>query len=230
MPTSQHFQISKIIDLIIKLNPHSILDIGVGFGKYGMLCREYLELWNNRQAYKKFFRRIDGIEAFKDYITPLHEYIYDNIYLGDALEIIEKINFKYDLVIVIDVLEHFNKNSGKLLIEKIFKKSNGLLISTPKIFALQKDSFNNIYEIHRSSWSKKALERIGPHIFIYDKYNHIYLFDKQETLNNLKEKLVNSYVEDLYNLLRDFIINPLRTIRYFLSFIIKNLYKIFIKS
>jgi hypothetical protein len=58
------------MDLIVNINPNSVLDIGTGFGKYGLLCREYLELWDGRQNYDKFLRRIDGVEAFESYITP----------------------------------------------------------------------------------------------------------------------------------------------------------------
>jgi hypothetical protein len=45
------------MDNIIALKPKSILDIGTEFGKYGVLCREYLELWDGRQKYE-FTRRI----------------------------------------------------------------------------------------------------------------------------------------------------------------------------
>ena len=62
MPSSHHNQVSKILDIIINLNPQSVLDVGVGFGKYGFLCREYLELWDGREEYKKFLRRVDGIQ------------------------------------------------------------------------------------------------------------------------------------------------------------------------
>ena len=48
MPSSQHYHISKIMDLIISVKPFSVLDVGSGFGKYGVLCRKYLELWDGR--------------------------------------------------------------------------------------------------------------------------------------------------------------------------------------
>lgn len=230
MPTSHHYQISKIIDLIMKIKPKSILDIGVGFGKYGVLCREFLELWDKRQEYNKFIRKIDGIEAFKEFITPLHKYIYDDIYIGNAFEIIDDINHKYDLILLIDVLEHFDKDIGIKFINKLKKKGKSILISTPKIVGLQKNSFSNIYESHRSSWTKKELERIGPHIFIYDKKSHIYYFDKKESLNYIKEKLINSYLDDLYTIFSRLVKNPIKTFRLSLLFILRKLFKIFSKN
>jgi len=111
MPSSQHYHISKIMDNIIALKPKSILDIGTGFGKYGALCREYLELWDGRQKYE-FTRRIDGVEVFGKYITPLHKFVYNNIFSEDIIELIDRLDFKYELVLLIDVLEHFNKDQG----------------------------------------------------------------------------------------------------------------------
>ena len=113
------------MDIIIALKPFSVLDIGSGFGKYGMLCREYLELWDGRREYK-FLRRIEGVEVFENYITPLHKFIYNNIYTENITEIIKKIDYKYDLVLLIDVLEHFTKEEGTWLLNTLLSKNKGL--------------------------------------------------------------------------------------------------------
>jgi hypothetical protein len=52
MPTSHPYQLNEIIDLAMKVDPKSVLDVGVGFGKYGVLLREYLELWDGRDRYR----------------------------------------------------------------------------------------------------------------------------------------------------------------------------------
>jgi hypothetical protein len=68
MPSSQYYHISKLMHMIIALKPLKVLDVGTGFGKYGALCREYLDLWDGRQKYE-FATQIDGVEVFKEYIT-----------------------------------------------------------------------------------------------------------------------------------------------------------------
>jgi hypothetical protein len=78
------------MDVIYNLNPGSVLDIGSGFGKYGLLCREYLELWDGRQKYQEFLRRIDGVEVFGKYITPVHRFVYNNIYSEDITTLVER--------------------------------------------------------------------------------------------------------------------------------------------
>ncbi len=189
MPSSQHYHISKIMDMIIHLNPMSILDIGTGFGKYGVLCREYLELWDGRHNYSQFLRRIDGVEVFGDYITPLHKFVYNNIYINDIMEVLDKIEFRYNLVLLIDVLEHFEKHQGETLLHKILRTSDGVLISTPKEPSSQKDAFGNIYETHRSKWTRNDLNKLGPNLFMKDKISHITYLGNDENVRGLKSKL-----------------------------------------
>lgn len=189
MPSSQHFQISKIMDIIIALKPSSVLDVGAGFGKYGVLCREYLDLWDGKQQYR-FGSRIDAVEVFSKYITPLHQFVYNNIYTENILALVNKLDFGYDLVLLIDVLEHLKKEDGVMLVRKLLSKNNGLLISTPKNPSPQKDAFGNIYETHRSNWLKQDLLNIGDCYFIPDDISIIvYLKKEQQSLDDLEKKL-----------------------------------------
>jgi len=41
MPSSHLLQLNEIMQLIFLTKPQSLLDIGVGFGKYGVLAQEY---------------------------------------------------------------------------------------------------------------------------------------------------------------------------------------------
>src|SRR5215831_503298 len=160
LPSSQHYHISKIMDLITIVDPQSVLDVGTGFGKYGVLCREYLELWDGRQEYSDFKRRIDGVEVFSNYITPLHKYAYNNLYVDDVRDLVNKLDYKYELVLLIDVLEHFTKAEGELLLKKLLSKNLGILISTPKHPSDQKDAFGNDYETHKSRWTKEEITKL----------------------------------------------------------------------
>ena len=54
----------------------------------------------------------------------------------------------YDLVLLLDVLEHFDKEEGRFLLDDLLSKNTGILISTPKHPSAQKDAFGNIYETH----------------------------------------------------------------------------------
>jgi len=154
MPSSSAQLISPIIEMISSLKPQSVLDIGVGFGKFGFLCREYLELWDGREQYGDWQKRIDGIEAFPKYVTPLQKQIYDEIYIGDASEVLPTLTHKYDLILLIDVIEHFSLEDGQKLLQECAKRSRGCIISTPLTVTPQEAAFDNDYEIHKSTWTK----------------------------------------------------------------------------
>ncbi len=155
MPTSQFTQINQIISSAVALQPKSVLDIGVGFGKYGVLLREYLEFWREGSNYSRWDYRIDAIEAHEQYITPLHRFIYNNVYIGDASKILPTIECSYDLVLLIDVIEHFSKEDWLHLIDLCRTKAKNLLISTPATNTEQGAAFGNVYETHRSCWTAK---------------------------------------------------------------------------
>jgi SAM-dependent methyltransferase len=174
------------MDLIINLNPNSILDIGAGFGKYGLLCREYLELWDERERYHEFTRRIDAVEAFEEYITPVHKFVYNKVYVEDVFNIIDNLELNYDLVLLIDVLEHFEKEKGTLLVRKILTGNGGIIISTPKKFINQIDIFDNEYEIHRSEWTQAELSLFGSSLFLENEVSYICYVGKKEVVDKLK--------------------------------------------
>ena len=167
MPSSNFEQIPVILNILLRLRPRSILDVGTGFGKYGFLAREYLEIWGeDKKDFGKFDIRIDGVEGFEDYITPCHRYIYDNIYLEDILAFAKKQDFKYDVVLMIDVLEHIEKKDGRVLLKTLTEKNRNLVIATPSKFYEQEASFSNPLEIHRSFWTREELSQFGDSIHI----------------------------------------------------------------
>jgi len=167
MPFSQSSQISTILQYIEQLNPLSLLDIGVGMGQYGFLARinlENLHLFqvegdHGQQRPKQEWRvRIDGIEGCAVYLTPVHDYCYNHIIIGDALEILPTLpSQSYDLILAIDILEHLTFNDGLMFLSQMKRMTTkAALISTPKIFIPQEIEANP-YENHRSLWTKDDL-------------------------------------------------------------------------
>jgi len=160
MPSSHWLQINEIVSAIIATNPKSLLDIGAGFGKYGVLAREYLELWDGRNQYKNWKRRIDGIEIFDSYVNPLYK-IYNNVFIGNAIDILKKNSTGYDLILLIDVLEHFTQGEGKELLQLCKIRGRNVLIATPHVPSSQKSAFGNEHETHKSKWRAEDIETYG---------------------------------------------------------------------
>lgn len=165
MPSSTHIHISKMVDWIVRLQPTSLLDIGVGFGKWGFLAREYTDINAHHYKSEDWRVRIEGVEAFPGYATPTYNYIYDKIHYGDLRETLPKLS-TYDLVIIGDVIEHFDKGVGLELLRQLRQKSQYILLSSPTVFFTQ-ELFDNEFERHRSLWTVDDFQEFR---FDYDEF------------------------------------------------------------
>lgn len=165
MPTSSWKTLTDVLDLlmVIKPKPTCLLDIGIGFGKYGFLAKEYLTYWGNRyQTNNQAKIKIDGIEGYPLYVTDLQNLIYDHIFIGNAIEVIRSIQDKqYDVALLIDVLEHFPVDMGMKILEECLRVSTTTIISTPIEFEPQQEAFGNPLERHLSVWDEQMLKAAG---------------------------------------------------------------------
>jgi len=200
------------MELIILTKPKTILDIGVGFGKYGLLSREYLEFYDGREKYDDWERQIDGIEAFKEYVTPIYDFVYDNVYIGNALEILPTVQKHYDLILIIDVLEHFEYEDGIMLLKECMQRCSNTIISTPKDIGSQGDIFGNTFEMHRFQWEKKHFRQFGNNLFIYNDRSLICLIgDDAPRVKHSKRSRVKLAIKMLFPFLK----YPYRVIKAF---------------
>jgi hypothetical protein len=165
MPSSRPNTIPIVIHLLRQLKPQSILDVGIGFGKWGHLFREYTDIMEAEHEPARYQRknwrvRIDGIEGHKAYLTPMHRFLYNRIHVGDAAKLLPKLPY-YDLIFLGDVIEHFDKGAGlKLLSEAFAKAGKAVIVSTPKFETEQEDVCGNELERHRSLWTAKEFRKL----------------------------------------------------------------------
>jgi len=103
-----------------------------------------------------------GVDAFRLYIEDSKKKKIHNKYI---LEDISRVDFKpksFDAVIMIDVLEHLEKEQGKKLLEKAEKWARKkIIISTPNGFIGQPSVDKNLYQEHKSGWTIRELSSIG---------------------------------------------------------------------
>jgi hypothetical protein len=160
MPSSRPNTIPTVIHLVRQLKPRSILDVGVGFGKWGHLFREYTDILEAEHDPARYQRenwqvRIDGIEGFPDYLTEMHRYLYNDIHAGDARKLLPQLP-AYDVIFMGDVLEHLSKADGCQLLRDAFAcATKAVILTTPKYETDQTDLCGNELERHRSLWSAR---------------------------------------------------------------------------
>lgn len=158
MPSSFPDALSVVAAWVQALGPATVLDVGIGFGKYGLLFREYLDISPRSERGERYDApstvvRIDGVEAYEPYVGPLQRAIYDHIFVGDALAVLPSLG-RYDLVFAADVLEHFTRADGeRFLAAATALAAMGVLIVTPALDLEQDDVFGNPFERHQSFWT-----------------------------------------------------------------------------
>ena len=188
MPFSFSSQLSAIVGYAEDLKPRSVLDVGVGMGQYGFLLRTNLEnvelfdvdgLHGTKRPRERWGIVIDGIEGFPEYLTPVHEYAYNKIMIGDAMALLPSIgDDAYELVIAIDIVEHFDADVGSVFLhhcKRIARRA--ALVSTPKDFVEQVVPANPL-ENHRSHWSQQAMVDAGYERTIENIQNWIAVCEK----------------------------------------------------
>jgi len=173
LPSSHWSKLTPVMELVVGSGATSVLDVGTGSGKFGVLCREYLEVYPARDSVIQARDRaqaelagakirLEGIEGCAEYISALHDLVYDRLYIGDAVTVLRSLaEGAYDLVLLIDVLEHLPKDHGFSLLQQCRRVGRTVIVATPRGFTSQSALFGNDLECHRCQWSRRELRRAG---------------------------------------------------------------------
>ena len=186
MPSSAIEGVPYIIEYIRKYrsNLNSILDVGVGFGKFGYLIREYFDAKSTFHFQPEEWKvHITGVDIFSGYLSQLQQLVYDEIIVGDIFDTLPTLGH-YEVGLLSEVIEHFPKNKGFELLDELFNHVEDVVVSTPLGFLpkISRSVGINEYEAHVSGWNPEdfrgytVLEQaIVPRIRKKDKVFVVYL-------------------------------------------------------
>ena len=159
MASSFSSQIPLIVWLLEVLRPHSILDVGKGFGKYGFLSHEYLGVDAERRPDPTRTLAdqsrivVDAVESNRDYLWPHIAQFYRHVFVGRAEDLCGALP-TYDLVLMCDVIEHLTKDAGLTLLGHFIARGSTVIVSTPKDF-FQQTLYESADEMHISHWTPR---------------------------------------------------------------------------
>lgn len=149
---------------VYRLQPKSIAELGIGFGKYGALCREVLDAMHGRCRPEQWLARIEGIEAHGPYQNPLWG-TYNDVWIGDFTQ---RRTAGYDLVLMIDSLEHLEPEAGRTFLADLVAANKHVIISVPVQYMPQGAAYGNEYETHRTHHAGHEFDQYGPVILNRD--------------------------------------------------------------
>jgi SAM-dependent methyltransferase len=140
--------------LLSHIDPEDkILDVGAGAG-----------IWADLLASRGHAGQVDAVEIFEPYVARFGlEAKYNHVFLGDFRNLPIRPE-SYDVLILGDVLEHFEMDDAMVVWEKarrIVGPSGKILLSTPIIDFPQGEEEGNIHEAHLSSFDMKALRSLS---------------------------------------------------------------------
>lgn len=120
MPTSNLAVAPAVLWNVAETAHDSVLDVGPGWGKYAVLLREYL---NDPPS------RIDACELWEPYVDEHRlRVLYDDVLVGDACDLPVDVLDRYEVVLMVDVIEHMPKQRALDLLARI---AGRVVISTP---------------------------------------------------------------------------------------------------
>ena len=171
--TSNWQQIPFCIEVMLDVSPMRVLDVGIGFGRWGMLVREFCEEWKGRAHRENWAVYLEGIEAFPKNVEEYHHLFYNWVHVGDGAEIIDQMTDSWNLVIFGDVLEHWVKDDASRVLDRALELSDYVLINIPIGPGWERgEMYDNPFEEHKSSWELDEFIAMQPVRYaVYHEFN-----------------------------------------------------------
>lgn len=140
----------------------SILDCGIGYGIYGPMIRQ----WCDQGYVRNFKTYIMGIEGFSGYKNCCWE-AYNQVHVTTIqfyLEWPNSVKDEFNVILLMDVIEHFTKEEGLVVLKKLkakLKTRGVFYVATPGILNEQGAAYGNELETHKYGWTSEEFKALG---------------------------------------------------------------------
>jgi hypothetical protein len=183
MPLSIWLGLEDCLQVITSRRPQSVLDAGIGFGLWGHLLRQYLDVWSGRIWPEQWTTRIDGIEIDPARVQPHARHLYNNIFIGDIRQIVPQCASEnsYDIILFGDVLEHLPKDDAFSLLTTATQLARELVVIRLPLGNGWRKEGREPPDHHRSQWSLDDFVSCPATIRLYDFFGNPYALITIET-------------------------------------------------
>ncbi|MBI9034836.1 MAG: hypothetical protein JEZ03_10240 [Bacteroidales bacterium] len=121
------------IEIMIKIAPKILLDIGVEHGFGGVIIRNLMDIRYNRFTKDQWEINIEGISTSSTKIEGSLSYYYDQLYNDDISSFLEKQKKHYDLILFNKPIININYQKALLQLQLAIEKSNYIIIKNQEV-------------------------------------------------------------------------------------------------
>ncbi len=166
MPISDYRHIPQVLDEVYALQPETVLELGIGFGKWGVLLREVLDAMYGRCRPDQWLRRIWGVDVWEPYRNPMWQ-AYNGVditnFTGGLNEGMTWRRAGWDLVLMMDSLEHLPPDEALPFLESLVANNKHVIVSVPNGLMPQDEAvYGNAHERHLTTFHGPEFDR-WPH-------------------------------------------------------------------
>jgi len=159
---------------VIALKPKSVLDVGCGFGMFGLGFRIYGAAWHNyklkiEESYHSI--RVDGVEICENHVQAWHDIFYDHIFMGNVVELAGSLP-NYDVLYMGDCLEHLTEMEASLAIPHLWSRADRLfMLAFPCSTQVSgpRNKFGNDRGGHLTAWVPERVAEMCPGATVWKK-------------------------------------------------------------
>jgi hypothetical protein len=176
MPLSIWLGMEDCLQLIVERRPKAVLDAGIGFGLWGGLLRQYLDVWSGRIQAAEWTTRIDGIEIDERRVLPHARHLYTEILVGDIRNLVPRraAEEPYDVILFGDVIEHLPKADGRELLDAAVGLASQLVVVRIPLGDGWRREGREQPDHHRSRWYAGDFSGCACTVRQYDFYGNPY--------------------------------------------------------
>lgn len=170
MPLSIWDGMEDCLRVITGARPRAVLDVGIGFGLWGHLLRQYLDVWSGRIARGQWTTRIDGIEIDERRIQPHARHLYSNLHIGDLRALVPALAAAtpYDVILFGDVLEHLEKPDALAVLDAAVRLAGAMVIVRIPMGDGWRREGREPPDHHRSQWMPDDFVPYRATVQLYD--------------------------------------------------------------
>jgi SAM-dependent methyltransferase len=149
--------------------PGRVLDLGIGFGLYGAVVRQWSDLgtWPAKTW-------LVGVEGFAAYRNPAWD-LYNLVVVDSIENYLARASDLFDCILLTDVIEHFPKETGLAVVQgaqRLLERGGSLFVGTPALFCPQEAVYGNEFERHRSVWTAADFVALGFRVILDGAPDH----------------------------------------------------------